>query len=1254
MLLGHAGAFAAPGEEPARTNPAGVPSVAASKAALAQLLDRGESAEKRRGGTVAVAAREYDVASAEIVDAWLAWLPDFSLALRRQYDSTASGNVFAPRFRIDVEGQAAFSLQKFAAASVARAARTKAQADVAQARHLARQATLFQVMDLYLAERRALSIRDQIADFEHLTSSLAGARGEGDSDAVLLGGRLAELRGDLAELERKRRDAAGELAAALDTNIEETGIAPKLELRDLLELIRSAMQDAPSKADDVLRAQVNLERERLRSAASQAWYQPQLRANGVAQFPKSDPGDVNGDRFRLAGITAEFSLGLRIKPGVPSLEGAAEQAIARSGFESSQSGWQRGQLADRARVVRDTLSQLWAEQLGVPAARTSYADATQRFMRGERSASDVSAASRRLLEVELERDAILQQVLTAQIVLASDAAAASPAQREGRAPITLAEANERCLRAADDAAMVKTALAEARRARLRARGETYPVQTSLDAGVSVPVYRNDSLNLESRPLLAFAGTSTLTTPVREVSALGRWSVDVRSMGPTARALNSEAELRVAEAEFARKRFLWGTLEARLELAHARAELEVAERAVALALRRVELERRWLQQGAASDEDVRAAELAQRAALLAHGRAEAREHAAALLVGSYLGAPRGTELRIDETPRAVEAWAREHLFPEQNLSGFQATFERRIAELEVQATRARAEALARPPRTTTFAAQATQGLHGGAFSLTLAVSVALDPLRDPPQAARAARFEGAARGRLVALDRELNERRVRATERAATASKALEAERLNANQLARLDASLRADQAALPGVHEAVKERGQTALETARLESERRRLDAEERLRRASLEALALDAPAAAATPLPRARDQSLTAALASMRDEHRDVIVADAIAHDVSARSGALPVASALHLVGPFSVGSYLATRVTGPSTTKMLQADQGVGLALALDEAASFGSLVKLRQSAQLEQKAARRQTELAAVSELARAWTARELERLSRNEEAAANRYIDESVAPRFALGQVTPALLAGAELERTNARVGHAADQSSLEAIRRTLAAQGVTLDDSLLDEYGRKASVLLRSDPTAAREATSHDPAELAARARSAAATYDVVASGLRILSPITGLLEFRPAHIDVSSGTGDARVTSTDRELLWVLSLLVPVRFQAIGRLSVDLARARLSEEQVAAVSRRARNERLGRARELSLAQTARAAAVERREDVERAYNELERRFRNQERRTSIDDVARARKTLFEAQRAEILATGALLEAAWSREAAGAE
>lgn len=1218
--------------------------VVAARAALTQLLARAESTAARAGGSVALAARQDEFAHAETVNAWLAWLPEFSLAIRRQFEQQTSGPADAPRWRIDIEGQAAFSLRKFAAASVAGAARAKTQAEVAEGRHLARQAALFQVFELYLAERRALALEDQLADFEHLASSIPGENpAQPSGDALLLNGRLGELRASLAAIERQRREAAARLATTLDLPVESSGIDVRLDAPELFDLIRSASLASPSKEDEVLRAGVTLEQRRLRLAQAQRFYAPELRVNGVAQLPKTRAGTASEEAFRLAGITAEFSLGFRLRPGAPSRERAAQRAVARSRFESVKARWARQQVAEQARASRDALLALWNDVRGLPAARATYDDVAQRFTRGERTVADLAVASRRLLDAELERDDLLQQVLTAQIVLSSHETDSNLAQSQAGKQLSFEQANERFLRAAESTASVKAALAEAQRARLQAQGESSALATSLDAGVSVPFYENEALYLESQPLLGFAGTSALSTPVREVSALGRWSIDLRGVGAQARALQYEARLRGVQAEAARKRFLWEALRARLEAAHARAQLAVAERLAELAGRHVTLEQTWFQQGAARAEDVRGAELAYRSARLARGRAEARKRAAEALVATYLGAPRETALAVDETAEALEDWARRRLIPDHGLTGFQAELERRAAELEAQYARAQAEALARPPRATTFTAQAIQGLRGGAFSLTVALSVALDPPRDAPRVARAAAQEGAARGRVSTLERELAARRAQVTAELARANRELETEKAVASELARIEAPLSTGSFAAADVHEALKQRGRVALETAQLESEQRRLAAEERRRVATLNALAVGervAPAFAQQLVA----PSLAGTLDSLRETGPDVVVADAAAHDVEARGRSVPVLSALHLVGPFTVGSYSVSRVTGPSTTKVLQADQGVGLSLALDESLSFATLAQLRSSAVLEQKAARRHAERRAVREVARAWTAREIERLSRAEETAASRYLEDSVLPRFSLGQVTPALLADAQAARTRARVQHGADVAAESALRATLQARGVPLDDAVLDDFQRRAGALAEPKRTSQRRV---DPGELAARARSAAASHDVAASGLRLVSPVTGLFEFRPAHLETTRGTAELRHTTTDRELLWVGSVLVPLRLQALGRLPLDLARARLSDEEVAQASLRARDEQLSVSRQVSHARAFQAAARAQREASERAFSEVERRFRNQERHTSIDEVVRARHALFEAQRAEAVATGAALEAHWA-------
>ena len=89
--------------------------------------------------------------------------------------------------------------------------------------------------------------------------------------------------------------------------------------------------------------------------------------------------------------------------------------------------------------------------------------------------------------------------------------------------------------------------------------------------------------------------------------------------------------------------------------------------------------------------------------------------------------------------------------------------------------------------------------------------------------------------------------------------------------------------------------------------------------------------------------------------------------------------------------------------------------------------------------------------------------------------------------------------------------------------------------------------------------SGDPAQLAAQARRGAARSEAAATALRVVSPLNGLVEFRPAKIQTESGRPGAEQTVSSSELLWVVSLIVPFRPKVLGAVAVESARARLSD-----------------------------------------------------------------------------------------------
>jgi outer membrane efflux protein len=1223
----------------------GSPELQAARSAVERLLKLTERAESRRGGDLAIARRQAETSNAETTAAWLDWLPDFSAAVRRQVEQETDSDSSVSGWRLDFEGRLALSLRKLSATDTARAAQVKGQAELEQAAYATRQRTLEAGFELYFQERKIELLKDQISAFEPLLAMTRTPRPGLMTDGVLVEGYLAELQGTLSGLQLEQRDQAQRLGARLAVPLDESGIDPRLELPLLLELIRAELGQSSPHVAQVRRADTQLEEERLRWVERQAWYVPELRSTTLALLPRgSTPGS---SAPRLTSVTTELALALRLRPGVPALQVAQRRAVDKSVFDHEQSRRRRERVEDEARARVGELSRLWPDESGIRAAAAQFDDTARRFARGERSVAELAAANRTLLGTQLAREALLRDAILAQITLyANDHTDLSPAAESRREALTPGEVDRRSVRAADSAAIVKGARAEAERAEQRARSERFVFSTALEAGVSLPLYKSEDVAAGNvRPELSLSGSGSLTTPVRELSVLARWSLDLRAGSASQRAFESESRLRTVQAELTKKRYQWAQIEARIELAQATKSVELSQRVSQLALESLRREQRWLEQGAASERDLRAAELTSHAAALERGKAQARLRSAQIRLASYLGTTRGTELTVNETPEALESWLMQNFIPQHRLLGFEADGRRRQAELETETARAQTEALERPTRGTTLTTQATQGLSGGAFSLTFALGVALGSTREPLQIARAAEREGAARGRLTSLERELDEQRARVEQHLDEANALLDAEKGIQQRLSSLLETVRAEQAAAPDVHQAIKQRQLGDLEASLLDSEKRRLEADEQRRSARLQALALGDAALAS------RSKSAPSGLAdserALVEQRAAVTVADAAA--ASTRDHLpLPVVSAFHLVGPFTVGSYDANRAIGPVTTKAWRGDLGLGLAFHLDESLGVISSRKLSNAADLERTRARKSAALDAIHELGRTWTARELERLSAEEEAEALHHLEGSVKPRFALGQVTVATVVQAQQQQAFARLRHSSDQSLLRTQHALLAALGAQVSNDALDEYQRRASAWVASDRAAVAATATNSEAsasELAARSRSAAASSAVAESALRVVSPITGLVELRPALLETTSGSGESRETTKGHQLSWVLSLIVPFKPKEFGSLAIASARARESDEELGATARDARLVRQSLQARFTALRKDQAGATDRRVAAERALTELEDRLRAARAHATIDQVAPARQALFDARRAEALANGATLEAA---------
>ncbi|HEX3849337.1 MAG TPA: hypothetical protein VHW01_00135 [Polyangiaceae bacterium] len=1237
--------------------PAEPTSLGSARATLLRLVQAASEVESSRGGGVALARRRYELTGAQATEAWLDWLPDFSVALRRQIEQDPEPGVGAARWRVDLQAQAALSLQKLAAVATAKAAQTKAHAELDETSRALKATTLFSCLALYVAERRSFVLQEHLAEMRELAES-PSARGAKEGEALLVEARVDELRSSLAELERERLRAARRLRLALP--LAASGLDPQLDLTAMLGLVREVVADSLSRPGEVEQADLALAQQRLQLVETRRWYVPELRAAAVALLPKSDVTG-SGSAFHLESVTGELTLGLRLHPGLPFSQAAAAQGVLKSKWLGQEAQWTREQTEDQARISRDALTSLWTDQRGLISASAGFADVSRRFARGERSAAELAESSRSLTTVRLEREAIFEQAVVAQIVLTAASGGGGPMLSEvsataswmssplletgTRQPIEALDADKRCAQAVEVAPSVKAARAEAARAVQAAGSESYRFRSSLEAGVLYPFYQRASTILELRPELGLAGAGLAPIAVREASLLGRWSVDVLGTGRSARALEREAALRQTEAELTRKRFLWAELAARLELAHARTSNEHAAVQAAFFRQNLEQQRRSLAQGTATEEDVRSAELADHAAVVTGARAAARLQAAELTLAQKLGASRGSQITITETPAAVEAWARDRFIPEQGLFGFESALSMRVAELQVEYADAQVASLASPARSVTLTAEATQGLRGGGYSFTLGIGVALDPPREPTKLVRAAELAGAEAGRLAAASRELNERRTLANQTSAEARDLLADEANIQRDIGGRMLAVRAEQAETAGENNSLKQRELAALEAALLESEARALEDEERRSTAALQALALGA----AEPRANAgsRSATLPQALFGLTEADTGVVAADAAARE-GQRANTTPVATGLHLAGPFVAGSYAVTRVAGPSTTSALQANPGLGAALGLDEAAAFVASARLLEAAKFERRASRKLAVRGALHEIGLAWTARELARLSVQEETEARRYLEDSVLPRFKLGMVATAAVSAAQDGLARAVVRRSSAEARLSTQLAMLAAQGAPLGEAVLDEYAAKSEALLASDMTASvsrSEASfeSGDPAQLAAQARRGAARSEAAATALRVVSPVNGLVEFRPAKIQTESGRPGAEQTVSSSELLWVVSLIVPFRPKVLGAVAVESARARLSDDELAATTRERHSFDVDLRSELYAGRRSYAAALQARLASEAALAELERRFRAGEDQTTQDDVVQARRASLDAQRALVEAEGAALE-----------
>ncbi|HET9960674.1 MAG TPA: TolC family protein, partial [Polyangiaceae bacterium] len=282
----------------------------------------------------------------------------------------------------------------------------------------------------------------------------------------------------------------------------------------------------------------------------------------------------------------------------------------------------------------------------------------------------------------------------------------------------------------------------------------------------------------------------------------------------------------------------------------------------------------------------------------------------------------------------------------------------------------------------------------------------------------------------------------------------------------------------------------------------------------------------------------------------------------------------------------------------------------------------------------------------EVAELWRARELHRLAVRREAGARDWLTRWVSPRYELGHLGNHAVAQAEADLTSAAVDLERARARLLAAEAALTTPELKFDMRLLDQYEQAFSTESTSSSDWRQlesTAPNRSPSLLAARERASAQRTQASATGLRVLSPITGLVDVRPSRTSTDTETSEARRTTSSTERLLEFSVTVPFKPRELGSLIHAGARARLGSAQAERIAselvltlKQLRSEADSRQSQLR-------AARERKRAAELAYAEVERRYRAAEELTALDDVRRMQLELFAADRELIQARAATLE-----------
>ena len=1230
------------------------------RAVLRSLLDAARAADWAPGGRARAADAWRRVAVAKAAATWMDLLPHASMVVTREEDVRSE----APQFRLDLQLQAVWSPGKFGAGAAADGAVAPALAASLREDHDASTDALDTYARLYLAERRISRLREHEESLRALIGEVELPGTSPGGDALLLESRMAAIEAKERDADASRREQAAHLEALLGQRLDGSGLDARLELRDVLDVLALPVPGSGTGVEEAAAA-LRHRRSILGAAESRMPYVPELLASVLDVVVKPAPtGLLQRPTWSTDQVLGQATLGFDLRSSRAAQREAEEAAVQAEGWRLEASRDQNRRIRAEAAARRDGALSAWSASRDVLESSARFLDVARRFARGEADGPALVGASEKLISASDFADTLFADAVRAEVVLTTHEATApaSPTRGGLRDPLGVPSdgPDPRAGPSTRPDASVAAAEADAVSAYERAEAARSTFSGRVELGVLYPFFAGSGAAIAGNTgLLLTSGGALLPPQLKHPALLARVSLFGLRDGPEGRATRIEAELRAAQATFARKRRLARQAAARVELAYQGALVREAERRLAFATAVRDALRESKRQGIV-DEETLASEGDMRVAVAAADR----ETELAGWTQTEIGARSlvdGPAALGQVESREAETTARD-IYQSERLLGFEAELRTRIAELELDSARASLARLRAAGSAVDVAVQGTREIGRDAVgsSIGLGLNWNLDPPKAPSdisdQAATVARAE----------EGLAETRRALQTEKRLAAAEYEEAARLhdielkNRDRLREVLAHLRQEQASEPELSDSAKLRAAAGVEALVFDAERRLLLVESRAGRALLCAMNLGASlhpegdgaamAGSRAPTPT----TLAEAVERFVESDPRVLEADAVARSAAAAPNRSALPWGLHVAGP-SFGLTFATQpgsasdtTTNPasSPSRGLTGDVGVGLSLALGESFSFVEMSAQERFARTSRRAARMHAAVSAIAAIAAGWNARERTRLEPDRRAARGRTV-LLTSPRLSAAQIGPNALAYAESAYAASQADVLEAQADWERSRLLWAQRNMEPSERVLDEFGRVAStdlgVALQNALTEAAPSL-HTADVAAARTRADLAWAGVGASFLRLLDPITFFAEFEPFGEWDSPPTDGAGLGAPTRDARVDLALRLGVNPKAAGEIAERVAIADARQAEVGVAERAARNALAERRARIDARSGSWRASAHALEAARRAFEETDRRYRVGESGVSIDRRSECLDALFDAERVELDARVAVLDA----------